>query len=270
MTRAPTLVTLLAASCGATLFLVAPTESAAQTVRGLVFDAVTGDPVPLATISLLSERGERVASVLTSDEGFFSIDADGEGRFLVRSVALGYRPAREGPIELKEDGLHVVEFRMTPAPVDLEGLVVEGERSGSVGNNLTQRGFWERYEEGRGQFLTPTEVLASDAVFTPQLLRSLDHIYERFDQPPWLVWPELRRANGLGRGPCSPRIYVDNVWVNRPGFGYAGTGLGLDDIVPLDRVQAVEVYWGPFQAPMKYQGTTMDNDCGVLLFWTGG
>jgi len=256
--------------CAAMLFVAAPNTSAAQTVRGLVFDAVTAEPIPLATISLLSERGERVASVLTTDEGFFSIETADDGRYLVRGVALGYRPGREGPVELKDGGVHIVEFHLEPAPVDLEGLVVEGDRAGSVGNRLIENGFWERYEEGRGQFLTPSQVLSSDAAFTPQLLRGLDHVLERFDDPPWLVWPQLRRANGLEAGPCNPRIYVDNVWVNRPGFGYIETDLGLDDVVPLTRVEAVEVYWGPFQAPMKYQGTVEDNDCGVLLFWTGG
>jgi carboxypeptidase family protein len=246
-------------------------EGASQTVRGLVFDAVTEEPVPLATITLLSENGERVASVLTTEDGFFSLEAEEEGLFLVRGVALGYRPAREGPVELKSGGLHVVEFRLTPAPVDLEGLTVEGQRSGPIGNRLTRNGFWDRYAVGRGQFLTPTDVLGSDAMFTPQLLRGLDHVVERrFADAPWLVWPQLARANGLGAGPCDPRVFVDNVWVNRPGFGFSDSGLGLDDIVPLDRVQAVEVYWGPFQAPIRYQGTTSDNDCGVLLFWTGG
>ena len=40
------------------------------------------------------------------------------------------------------------------------------------------------------------------------------------------------------------------------------------DIVPIDIVEAIEVYWGPFQAPMRYQGSPYENECGVILVWT--
>ena len=117
------------------------------------------------TVTLVAATGERLATFLTTDEGFFSLETDDPGPFLVRATALGYAPARAGPLEMTEGSLQVVELRMTAAPIGIEGLVVEGE--GRVGNYLTQKGFWERYQEGRGQFLTPGEVVASDAMFTP-------------------------------------------------------------------------------------------------------
>ena len=155
---------------------------------------------------------------------------------------------------------------MAVAPIGIEGLIVRGESEGTVGNYLTQKGFWERYEKGRGQFLTPGEVLASDAMFTPHLLRGLKHVVPQFGAAPWSVWPILGVTE---RGGCGPRVFVDDLWLNRPGpQSLIPAGLGLDDIVPMERVQAVEVYYGPFQAPMKYQGTTHDNSCGVILIWT--
>jgi hypothetical protein len=72
-----------------------------------------------------------------------------------------------------------------------------------------------------------------------------------------------------------PLVYVDDRWINRPGWAIEDD-FGLDDIVPLEFVRAVEVYWGPFQAPMRYQGPTGDlsasgrGSCGVILIWTRG
>ena len=238
---------------------------AAQSVRGIVSDGATGAPIALATVTLVAPTGERLATFLTTDEGFFSLETDDPGPFLVRATALGYAPARAGPLEMTEGALQVVELRMTAAPIGIEGLVVEGE--GRVGNYLTQKGFWERYQEGRGEFLTPGEVIASDAMFTPHLLRGLKHVVPQYGAAPWAVWPMLGITEARA---CEPRIFVDDVWVNRPEFGLRET-LGLDDIVPIERVTAVEVYNGSFQAPIRYQGTTGigGNSCGVILFWTG-
>ncbi len=233
----------------------------AQAIRGLVLDGTSAQPISLATVTLISSESEAVASVLTDEAGFFSVSADEEGMFLVRVVALGYRPGRAGPFTLDEDDLRVVELRLEPAPLDVEGLVVEGTVQGTVGNNLTRRGFWERYSEGKGQFITPGEVLASDAMFTPHLLRGLEHVVPQYGAAPWEVWPMfgITEVNA-----CEPRVFVDNVWVNRPDFGIRET-VGLDDVVPIARIEAVEVYEGGFDAPIRYQGTS---GCGVILIWT--
>ncbi len=238
-----------------------------QTVRGLVLDAATDRPVALATVSLMSTSGDRVSSMLTNEDGFFTLDADDDGRFILRAVALGYRLRRVGPFDLETDGVSVLELRLEPAPVGLEGFVVEGAGPAPIGNNLTRNGFWERLEEGRGQFLTPGDVARSDALFTPHLLRGLDHVIPQYGDQPWMTWVNLRRATGDESGPCEPKVFVDGMWMNRPGFGIRESA-GLDEVIPLELVYAVEVYWGPFQAPLRYQGPLHDNDCGVILFWT--
>lgn len=251
----------------AALFCLMAPRVSAQTVRGIVTDSTTAQPVAVATVTLISENGERVASALTTDEGFFSLEAGGDGLFLVRATVLGYMPTRMGPVELESDALRVIEVRMRSAPVGIEGLVVEGARQREEGNYLTRKGFWERYERGRGDFLTPGEVLASNAMFTPHLLRGMDHVVTQAGAAPWDVWPMLGVTESRG---CEPRIWVDDVWVNRAGFGIRET-IGLDDLVPVDRITAVEVYYGPFQAPLRYQGTTSTeggNACGVVLIWT--
>lgn len=249
---------LLAATIGC---LATPVS--AQTVRGLVLEADTDRPVPLATVSLMSASGNRLASVLTTEEGFFVLQADDDGTYFVRAVALGYRVGRAGPFQLDEDGLLVVEVRLSAQPLDLEGLLVEGTATTAVGNNLTRNGFWERLAEGRGQFLTPGAVARSEAMFTPHLLRGLNHVIPQYGAPPWTTWVSFHRAT-FEFGPCAPRVFVDGVWMNRPGFGIAADA-GLDEVIPMELVEAVEVYWGPFQAPLKYQGTT---DCGVVLIWS--
>lgn len=253
--------TALGVICLLALFGPLPAPVQAQTVRGLVLDATSNQPIPLATVTLISSESEPVASALTDDSGFFSVGTAEDGTFLVRAVALGYRPGRAGPVSISEGGLRVVELRLEAAPLGVEGLVVEGAPQGEVGNRLARRGFWERYSEGKGQFLLPGEVLASDAMFTPHLLRGLEHVVPQYGAAPWEIWPRFGISEASS---CEPRVFVDNVWVNRPGFGIRGTW-GLDDVVPIARIEAVEVYEGAFDAPIRYQGTS---GCGVILIWT--
>ena len=102
----------------------------------------------------------------------------------------------------------------------------------------------------RGQFLTPEDVANSDALFTPYLFRGLEHVEPQYGAAPWLTWVRFRSLTGSGT--CAPRVYVDNVWVNR--WSEVTEVFSLDDVVSMDVIQAVEVYAGPFQAPLKYQG----------------
>lgn len=51
----------------------------AQTLRGLVTDAITGAPAPLATVTLIDGGGERLGSVLTTQEGFYVLEPKSPG-----------------------------------------------------------------------------------------------------------------------------------------------------------------------------------------------
>ena len=74
----------------------------------------------------------------------------------------------------------------------------------------------------------------------------------------------VRYLSATEKGTCSPRIFVDGIRISM----LLAEGDYLADVAPIETVLAAEVYWGPFQAPIRYQGTALDNSCGVVLLWT--
>lgn len=233
--------------------------ASAQTLRGLLLERDSYQPINLGNVTLVTTDGDTVAATITDQEGFFSLDAPREGEYFLYASALGYRSVRSDPIEVEDGMERVLQLDMAPEPVALRGLTVETDRPRPLEvPGLLAVGFYDRMLEGRGEFITPDEIAASPAEHTPQLfwtkktvaVRPGDRVGMWNDDV--LVWATM---GGL----CSPRIYVDGVWVREFLPGEA-----LADVVPRDEIEGVEIYHA-MNAPLRYLGTS---ECGVILFWT--
>jgi hypothetical protein len=255
---------LRAVVLAAAMLLPFAATAAGQSVRGILSEAETEVPIELATVDAIARSGEVVSSALTDVNGFFDLVLPGDGEYVVRATAFGYQTGRSEVIHIVDDGAQIVYVNLRPAPVEIEGLAVEarGDELSGGRASLTEQGFYERVLEGRGQFLLPGQIAASDAMFTAQLFDGMDHVLPNYSAAVWER--SVRFIAATARGNCTPRIFVDGLRIGM----LLGGGNYLSDIVPIDEVLAVEVFWGPFQAPLKYQGTTLDNSCGVVLLWT--
>ena len=258
---------------GATALVTAvavPSERvSAQTLRGILLEDVSYRPIELGTVVLTREAGDTVALALSDEEGFFSLTAPESGTYNVIATALGYMGRGRGPFELDEGDVQVVEVTLDPAPVPIDGVGVETTPIIITDDELLANGFYDRMVEGRGQFLTPQDVAASAARYTPQLFRELKYVHPQYGSGGWQTW--VRHWSPLGRGTCAPRVYVDDVWVNQEGWEQYIPGQGLDDVVDRDDIKAAELYWG-HQAPLRYRARDRyedaSADCGVVLLWT--
>src|SRR5687767_11861353 len=86
-----TLVAGLAlAACAAT--------ASAQSVRGVLLDAVTTRPIAGARITLLDSLGGEAAAVSTDSVGRFLLASPAIGQFRMRIRRIGYEPATSGAI----------------------------------------------------------------------------------------------------------------------------------------------------------------------------
>ena len=244
---------------------------AGQTVRGLLLERDTQRPINLGSVTMLTEDRDSVTSTLTNEDGFFSITAPESGTYQLVGSALGYRGSVLGPFELDDGVTQVVQFQLGPLPVMLEGFTVSAEQLEEPEvANLVATGFYDRLAEGRGQFLTPGQILASTVRFTPQLFRemtfvALERVAGEAASAPWndQVWvrpvdPRAVRADLK----CPPRVYLDDVFINLLSMDPQPS---LDDLVKKEDLEAVEVFRAPFGAPLRYQ---QDNACGVILLWT--
>lgn len=242
--------------------------ASAQTIRGLLLERGTDRPIELGEVVMLDESGDTVAMALSDRSGLYSVTAPEPGSYRVIGRALGYLGRGDGPFELGEGGLVIVPLALDFAPIPIEGVDVETTRIVITDDALVANGFYERMMQGRGQFLTPEDVEANDARYTPGLFFGLDYVQPEWGLAPWQRWVGL--WNPWGRGTCRARVFVDGVWINKRGYEQFNEGMGLEDVVPRDDIKAAELYWG-LQAPLRYSapdGFEGLETCGVVLLWT--
>lgn len=246
------------------LGVIAPSASA-QTLRGHLLDAADGRPLELGLITMLTESGDSVTSVVTGENGYFSVTSPEPGSFRLVAWALGYGEAEEGTFDLGMGGELTVEFRVAAEPLPIDPILIALDRP-VLEHALVRNGFLRRYVRNvGGYFLTPHDIETSPAASTEDLFVGL---------PGMTVRPRGWRSHlgdrvlmrGTAGGWCEPVLFLDGASV-RAGLG------SLSSLVALENVAAVEVYGSPSEIPPEYNvtrssGTGTAGSCGILVFWT--
>lgn len=241
-------------------------DVSAQTIRGHLLDATTGEPVDLGLVILLTEDGDSVTHALTDRGGYFSITSLNPGSFVLLGSGLGYEESKAGVFDLGMGGEVSVEFRLPAKPLPIDEILVELDRN-VLEHKLIRTGFVRRYQRNvGGHFVTPYHIEESPARSTEDLLEPVpgvrvqaisDADYGRIGDA---VLIESRGSL------CQPTVYVDGTRVRYQ----PDTGGTLSSVIPLHQVQAVEVYRTASEIPMEYNATRTEREglCGVLVFWT--
>ena len=77
------------------LVAVAGATAQTRTVRGVLIDRDTKEPIPYITVQLLKQDSTFVGGMTTKDDGTFAIQAPENGNFLVRFTEIGRASCRE-------------------------------------------------------------------------------------------------------------------------------------------------------------------------------
>ena len=244
--------------------LLAGSPAQTQTIRGIVSERETFVPIAQASVVLLTERLDTLGRAITTDEGYFTFELDEPGSYFLTASALGYRPVRGDLVTLEEGETQIVEIPMAVRPIPVGGVTVEADPGEPEVPGLAGTGFYDRWSKGEGQFLLPGEVARHPARFTPQLFREMTFVrLVPSNRGPGndriLVASHVPRQ---GQNFCEPWIWVDD----RP--LQLMPGEGLEDAVPRNTIEAVEVYMYPFGPPMRYFRDLSETACGVVLIWT--
>ena len=254
----PTLLATLA-------FGVSPAQG--QTIVGRLMEVDTDQPIELGLIIMLTEDGDSVTSTITDTDGDFRISSRDPGNFILVAAAFGYRETRAGIFELGDGGEMDIEFRVVPQPMPLEEMIVALDRP-ALQHSLIRNGFVRRLQRGLGRFITPVEIERSYATATAELFRGIPGLV--VNRPGGGVFSHMGEQVQM-RGPtglCTPDIYLDGARVTYDIYGL----MSLENLVPLDVVDAVEVYRRAAEVPIEYGGTQASDGrggpCGVLVFWT--
>ncbi len=227
-------------------------DAAGQTIRGRLLEFESDEPIGLGVVVMVSVTGDSVSAALTDDGGFFEVSAQEEGSYLLEAAALGYRETRVGLFELGEGGEMSVEFRLWPAPLSIDGVMVE---SLVAAPELVRNGFYRRMQAGVGTFISPADLAETTATRAIDMIQGLAGVRMRIDP----VDGERLLVRGTN-GYCVPTLLVDGIRAT-----WAGTSMRLDELVPLETVYAMEVHRGVSSLPIEFGSF---NHCGVIVFWT--
>jgi hypothetical protein len=237
--------------------LTSPLPGDAQVIRGRVLESQSALAVASAGVMLLDTTFTAVAGTATNPTGAFTLTAPGPGAYYILTESLGYSPSIDGILELGEGASLTVEIYLKPKPIVLDSIKVAVARA-QIFQHLEGAGFNERMVTGFGHFITPEEIERRNPRYMADLFRGAPGV--RLIGGGSLGGTQIEYTIGSVRGPtCSPPIYVDGILVN-PEFG------GLEGVVDISQIAAVEVYTRASSVPLQWGGSNAG--CGILLIWT--
>ena len=137
----------------------------AQSLRGIVLDSTSGNPLRAATVMVY--EGRRVlADVKTDSAGVFDIAIAPTDAMLLHVTALGFDDLT---IRLQRR-MHPVTVRLQPAPLQVDGVSVTAQRRDPY-LNLT--GFYQRQRKEIGAFIDRAQIERSNPRRISDLFRSV-------------------------------------------------------------------------------------------------
>jgi len=242
-----------------------------QGVLARFLDAQGGQPLGAAEVVLRErELGIEVAGV-TNGEGLVRLRVPHEGQYALDATAMGYRAISDVSVKVAADRLAILEISMSPQPLELEPIVVRAEPRVF---HLDVEGFYDRQRSGFGYFITPEDLERRTILSFRDLFRNIPRL-KVLEFGPGFTALAAFSPNVMDDVACFPPVYVDGMLtafdptdrVNDadPRFE-AVPGTGLENVVDLRDVEAVEVYLGPASTPLQWGGT--QSRCGSVLIWT--
>ena len=180
-------------------------DAAGQTVTVMVVDESVDRPAWGALVELLSTDGAVVRRQLTDDRGRALLLGFAPGTYEVRAEAVGLSTGLSGQLAVPLRGSVSVELQLAPAPIQLRGLAVGGDRRCTVrpSDGLLVAQLWSEVRKA----LTNTEFVRSQ----PDEYLFRTELYERdLDLQTFAVLDEDRsEREGRMRTPFESRPAAD-------------------------------------------------------------
>lgn len=253
------------------LLLTLPCALNAQLVRGRVLEAEGDQPIHLATLELLDDRGRVLAETLSDSTGAFRIRAWQAGKYRLRAGGLGYETVTSELMELATGGEFVLEVRLAVDAIPLEPITVVARSQSSL-KEIALRGYYDRRDFGRriglGRYYDRGEIEEMGTRLTDVLRRvpGLRVIEGRAGGNETIVVSGNLYVNLREGRPCQANIYLDGLLIRKAFETRAEIPLAdIDQFVPLEWVEAIEVYRRASEVPAEFLSRA---NCGVVAIWT--
>ena len=234
--------------------VVSPTALMAQAPRILKGRVVSeGTRRPLAGAEVVLMDLGRLAR--TGLNGVFELTVP-PPPYRVQVRRIGYL-SRAYRIKNEADTLEI-EFLLQPSAVQLDSLSVIGKTEPMSARlaDFERR----RRVSATGQFLGLDELTKHGDYRLGDALRRLRGVRVLPVGAGGQAAVSMRGSSGMSGDNCYLAVWLDGIMVSSPGRPY---DLEMQHI---DRLAAVEVYTGPADTPIEFDGS--GNSCGSLVLWT--
>jgi hypothetical protein len=249
------------------LAMAAPSPASAQnnaldgTIRGVVLDETTGEPIAGAVVEVLDHVERIRRSAITDEDGRFLLLRVFPGPFWLRATHIAYVRTKTPRWRVESGEVLEVTIRLHRDVVLLAPLEVNASIT-SVSPVLS--GFYGRLNRRMGGTLfSREEIEARNPARITDLLADLPGLRVQSDgNPSFRIVSMASALPGVGGGPnsCPVQIYVDGVRATRSG------PVSPDEILAPGSLEGVEIYRGIGTVPPEF--LTPEARCGVIAFWT--
>jgi hypothetical protein len=265
------------------MLAVGMAPASAQILKGHVVEADGGRPIPYVTLELIDDRSQVHSGVSADSLGAFQLRSWVPGKYTLRASALGYKGILSEPMELGTRDVLQLTVRLHPDAIPLEPIVVVARARVPLAE-LALSGYYGRRDSGRrlglGRFFDRgaielrsggrlTDILATIPgvrIFqvpncSSPLISMAGNNFSRFND---VEYDSLLRPS-YASDPCNPtwvcraNVYVDGVQME------FNESTSIDLLVPLDWVEAIEVYRRASEVPAEFLSRA---NCGVVAIWT--
>jgi hypothetical protein len=232
----------------ALLLVAVVAQSAASQVRPAVLKGTIKD-----------SAGNAVSAVQLTVFGFRTV-ADSEGRFLFGNLPmgtgtlaarrLGYAPLTMS-VTVAEGRTDSLALVLAVTARELAGITTEAQSF----LNVALADFYRHRRQGNGHFFERAEFENKNFHRLSDLIRRVPGtriVTDRYGRT------ALRMGRAVSSRDCPPDFWID---------GVRSPTLGVDDI-PLEDVEALEVYAGPSGIPPEVNSRLGSPGCGAVLIWT--
>jgi len=263
--------------------------AAAQRLHGRLIDLVSNEPIPAGILTLLTEDGDPMATVVTDEEGYWVLNAPTPGHYYVEAKRLGYQPWIDGPVTVRRGEDWNAVYHLQPLAIRLDPVQVSAQ---ATARYLELTGFYERQRSSFGHYVEPEDIERRQAGKLTELLTIIPGV-RLVSTGGGLsrMRVQLRGSHQSQGGLCRPRVFVDGLIYNRgdsrpfgvndwgnPELAYdrvANPDLSstyeepdIDNIVHPSSIAGIEVYRSGAQVPVRFGGTSIQTRCGVIVIWT--
>jgi len=239
----------------ATLCLFAAAGLDAQVVRGRIVDRATMQPIPTTEVTAVTLGGRRIGQTISDSAGAFSLDLRNAGSYRLEAQRIGYRSVTSPGFDVGAREVLEVDLNMTVESINLDPLVIHGRAASPHLPDLERAGFYARERSAPGLFMRRDDIARTRGARMSEVLGTIPGVRRATIQGRAGV--SLGRSGGTGRA-CPPAVFLDGMPVVR--------AEGIDDIIAVTAIEAVEVYRGPSQTPPQFAGP--ETGCGVIVIWS--